>query len=465
MKPAGHHADALVTAFCPVIAVAMSSRKVLVVDRVGALCCKLRALELQDWDFLEVSSLDAARRALASSGASLGLVVFDSASSWAEREMETLISRHDIEWIAVLGEGLLRTGAFPAGILRQFHDFHSMPIDRERLQFSLGHAYGKVQFCTRENEAPHVSGRYGMTGSSPKMLQLYRQLDKVVTVDAPVLIGGESGSGKELVAHAIHQNSARARSPFIAMNCGAIAPTLIHSELFGYERGAFTGANQRKVGNIEAANGGVLFLDEIGDLPLDLQASFLRFLQEKVITRVGATERVKVDVRVIAATHVDLARAVLEGRFRQDLYYRLNVLHLHVPPLRERKEDIPRLADAIFADNRHQKSSQVKGFSSEAIRAMVDHPWPGNVRELINRVQQAMIMSEHKLITAADLGLSVADAETAAPTLEELRSSIEREVIETSLRRHRNNVSETARQLGISRVTLYRMIDRLKIIL
>ena len=159
MKPAGHHADALVTAFCPVIAVAMSSRKVLVVDRVGALCCKLRALELQDWDFLEVSSLDAARRALASSGASLGLVVFDSASSWAEREMETLISRHDIEWIAVLGEGLLRTGAFPAGLLRQFHDFHSMPIDRERLQFSLGHAYGKVQFCTRENEAPHVSGR------------------------------------------------------------------------------------------------------------------------------------------------------------------------------------------------------------------------------------------------------------------------------------------------------------------
>ena len=297
------------------------------------------------------------------------------------------------------------------------------------------------------------------------MLQLYRQLEKVVTVDAPVLIGGESGSGKELVAHAIHQHSARGRGPFIAMNCGAIASSLIHSELFGYERGAFTGANQRKVGTIEAASGGVLFLDEIGDLPLDLQASFLRFLQEKVITRVGSTERVKVDVRVIAATYVDLARAVLEGKFRQDLYYRLNVLHLHVPPLRERKEDIPRLADAIFADNRHQKSSQVKGFSSEAIRAMVDHPWPGNVRELINRVQQAMIMSEHKLITAADLGLSVADAATAAPTLEELRSSIEREVIETSLRRHRNNVSETARQLGISRVTLYRMIDRLKIIL
>ncbi|WP_385961967.1 sigma-54 dependent transcriptional regulator [Thauera sinica] len=434
-------------------------------DRGGALCAELHALELQDWDFQVVPSLDAARRTLAAGSASVGLVVFDSVSSWLEREIEALIAHHDIEWIALLGQGLLRSGAVPASTLRLFHDFHSMPLDRERLQFSLGHAYGKVQFCSRESEPPQVGGRYGMTGTSPKMLQLYRQLDKVVAVDAPVLIGGESGSGKELVAHAIHQHSARAHGPFIAMNCGAIAPSLIHSELFGYERGAFTGATQRKVGNIEAASGGVLFLDEIGDLPLDLQASLLRFLQEKMITRVGSTERVKVNVRVIAATHVDLARAVADGRFRQDLYYRLNVLHLHVPPLRERREDIPRLAEAVFADNRHQKSSQVKGFSSEAVRTMVDYPWPGNVRELVNRVQQAMIMSEHKFITAADLGLPSAEGEVVAPTLEELRASVEREVIETSLRKYRNNVSETARQLGISRVTLYRMIDRLKIIL
>ena len=443
----------------------MSNRKALVVDRGGAICSELRALELQDWDFQIVPSLEVAQRVLAGGPVPVGLLVFDSASCWQEREIEALISRHDVEWIALLGAGMLRSGLIPAAILRLFHDFHSMPLERERLQFALGHAYGKAQLCTRESESRHAGGRYGMTGASPKMVQLYRQLDKVVTVDAPVLIGGESGTGKELVARAIHQHSARTHGPFIAVNCGAIAPTLIHSELFGYERGAFTGATQRKVGSIEAASGGVLFLDEIGDLPLDLQASFLRFLQEKMITRVGATERIKVNVRIVAATHVDLARAVAEGRFRQDLYYRLNVLHLKVPALRERREDIPLLAQAIFADNQHQKSPQVKGFSSGAARAMVEYNWPGNVRELMNRVQQAMIMSENKLIDVADLGLPQAEGAAMPLTLDELRSSVEREVIETSLRKYRNNVSETARQLGISRVTLYRMIERLKIII
>jgi DNA-binding NtrC family response regulator len=443
----------------------MSSRKGLVIDRGGSICSELRALELQDWDFQIVPSLDTARRVLANGSAPVGLVVFDSAASWPEREIEALVSHHDIEWIALLGQGLLRSGLIPAAMLRHFHDFHSMPLERERLQYALGHAYGKAQFCRRDSEPCHVGGRYGMTGGSPKMLQIYRQLDKVVTVDAPVLIGGESGTGKELVARAIHQHSARADGPFIAVNCGAIAPSLIHSELFGYERGAFTGATQRKIGSIEAATGGVLFLDEIGDLPLDMQASFLRFLQEKMVTRVGSTERVKVNVRVVAATHVDLARAVTEGRFRQDLYYRLNVLHLTLPPLRERREDIPLLAEVIFADNQHQKSPQVKGFSSDAVRAMVDYSWPGNVRELMNRIQQAMIMSEKKLIDPSDLGLLAPEGQPIVCTLDQLRSSVEREVVETSLKKNRNNVSETARQLGISRVTLYRLIDRLKIIL
>lgn len=248
------------------------------------------------------------------------------------------------------------------------------------------------------------------------------------------------------------------------MNCGAIAPSLIQSELFGYERGAFTGAAERKIGCIEAANGGVLFLDEIGDLPLEMQVNLLRFLQEKTITRVGSTERVKVNVRVIAATHVNLQRAVLEGRFRQDLYYRLNVLNLTLPALRERREDIPLLARTLFDEYRPYASAQVRGFSSAAMRAMMEYEWPGNVRELINRVQRAMIMSEDRLLTVADLGLPPA-TDPVTPTLEEIRTSVEREVIETSLKKHGNNVSETARRLGVSRVTLYRMIDRLKIVL
>ncbi len=442
----------------------ISKRKGLVLDRSGLISAELEALALPGWEFQVVSTIDAARKALASEPPLIGLVAFDRSLEWPQAELENLLARHDIEWIALLDEGLLRSEKITPVLLRNFNDFHSLPLQAELLLMTLGHAHGKAVFCRESEDKAGESGRFGMTGTSTKMLQLYRQIEKIVSVEAPVLIGGESGTGKELVSRAIHQHSARRKGPFIAMNCGAIPPSLIHSELFGYERGAFTGAVQRKIGSIEAADHGVLFLDEIGDLPLDLQASLLRFLQEKTVTRVGSTERVRVDVRVIAATHVDLERAVAEGRFREDLFYRLNVVHLKVPPLRERGEDIPLLARKIFDDNREQKSSQVRGFSAEALRSMVEYEWPGNVRELINRVQHAMIMSENRLISAADLGLAGVTPD-ATPTLDEVRTTVEREVIESSLRKYQNNVSETARQLGVSRVTLYRLIDRLKIIL
>lgn len=439
-------------------------RRGLVLDRSGAVFSQLEALELPGWTFQCVSTVDAARKALNASPALLGLVAFDGDRPWPQGELEALLARGDLEWVALLEKGLLRGEKISPAVLRSFYDFHSLPLDGERLAITLGHAHGKATFCRGRAERLKDDGRFGMTGASPRMCQLYRQIEKVVTADAPVLIGGESGTGKELVSRAIHQHSARAGGPFVAMNCGAIPPSLIHSELFGYERGAFTGATQRKVGNIEAANNGVLFLDEIGDLPLDMQANLLRFLQEKTITRVGSTERIKVNVRVIAATHVDLERAVAEGQFREDLYYRLNVLHLKVPPLRERREDIPLLAQKVFAENCEQRSPQVRGFGSEALRAMMDYDWPGNVRELVNRIQHAMIMSENRLISVLDLGLPDTLA-TVTPTLDEVRTSVEREVIEASLKKYSNNVSETARQLGVSRVTLYRMIDRLKIIL
>ncbi len=442
----------------------ISKRKGLVLDRSGLISAELEALALPGWEFQVVSTIDAARKALASEPPLIGLVAFDRSLEWPQAELENLLARHDIEWIALLDEGLLRSEKITPVLLRNFNDFHSLPLQAELLLMTLGHAHGKAVFCRESEDKAGESGRFGMTGTSTKMLQLYRQIEKIVSVEAPVLIGGESGTGKELVSRAIHQHSARRKGPFIAMNCGAIPPSLIHSELFGYERGAFTGAVQRKIGSIEAADHGVLFLDEIGDLPLDLQASLLRFLQEKTVTRVGSTERVRVDVRVIAATHVDLERAVAEGRFREDLFYRLNVVHLKVPPLRERGEDIPLLARKIFDDNREQKSSQVRGFSAEALRSMVEYEWPGNVRELINRVQHAMIMSENRLISAVDLGLAGVTPD-ATPTLDEVRTTVEREVIESSLRKYQNNVSETARQLGVSRVTLYRLIDRLKIIL
>src|SRR5574338_680928 len=416
------------------------------------------------WELLVVATIDAARKALAGDGPLIGIVAFDHFGVWPKGELEALISRHDCEWIALLEDVSQAGEKLPPALLRSFNDFHTLPLRADRLLVTLGHAYGKALICHSHEGRPSESGRFGMTGASARMLRLYRQIEKVVKVDAAVLISGESGTGKELVSRAIHQYSARSQGPFIAMNCAAIAPNLIHSALFGYERGAFTGADQRKIGSVEAANKGSLFLDEIGDLPLDLQASLLRFLQEKMITRLGSTERIDVDVRVIAATHVDLQRAVAEGRFREDLFYRLNVLELHVPALRERKEDIPLLAQQVFADNREQRSPQVRGFSAEALRAMVEYDWPGNVRELINRVKRAMIMTEHRLIGVVDLGLPT-ESGGAAPTLNEVRTSIEREVIESSLRKFQNNISQTARELGISRVTLYRMINRLKIVL
>ena len=442
----------------------MPERRGLVLDQGGRIGAELLALDLPGWTFEIVSTLDAACRAMAGALPRIGLIAFDSDAPWPVSECEGLLARHDLEWIALLGKGFEHARALPPAVLRSFHDFHSLPFDRDRLQIILGHAWGKASLSHHPAEAVGEVGSYGMTGHSPPMQELYRRIGKVVAVDAPVLISGESGSGKELVARAIHQCSARAGAPFIAMNCGAIAPSLIHSELFGHERGAFTGAVQRKIGSIEAANNGVLFLDEIGDLPLELQANLLRFLQEKMISRVGSTERLRVNVRVIAATHVDLRQAVAGGHFREDLYYRLNVVQLRVPPLRERREDIPLLAEEIFKQFKGHKSPQLRGFSSEALSALMAHDWPGNVRELINRVQHAMVMSEGRLLSAADLGLPL-PSEDAAPTLDELRTSLERELIESSLKKYRNNVSATARQLGVSRVTLYRMIDRLKIVL
>ncbi|WP_041656598.1 sigma-54 dependent transcriptional regulator [Azoarcus sp. KH32C] len=445
----------------------MVKRKGLVLDQIGTVAAALNTLRLADWEFEVVSSIESARKALNRGAPLVGLVAFDSGQAWRAHEIMPLVASDEAEWIAILGKNSPPHQMQGLAGLRSFHDFHTLPLDRERLTVTLGHAYGKAMIQSAEENGSAsndgAEGRYGMIGRHPKMLQLYRKIEKIVTVDAPVLIGGESGTGKELVASAIHRHSGRAKFPFITMNCGAIPSNLIQSELFGHERGAFTGAHQRKVGSIEAANNGVLFLDEIGDLPLDLQANLLRFVQEKTIVRVGSTERVRVNVRVVAATHVDLARAVEQGQFREDLFYRLNVLHLEVPPLRERGGDILLLANSIFSLNSYQKGSQVRGFSAEAIRAMGEYPWPGNVRELINRVQYAMIMTENRLISAADIGIPVPEALQVNPTLDEVRASVEKEIIVSCMHKYQNNVSEVARQLGISRVTLYRMIDRLNI--
>jgi transcriptional regulator with PAS, ATPase and Fis domain len=282
----------------------------------------------------------------------------------------------------------------------------------------------------------------------------------VAGVDAPVLITGESGTGKELAALALHERSSRKDKPFVAVNCGALPNGLIQSELFGHEKGAFTGASQRKIGRIEAAAGGTIFLDEIGDLPLELQVNLLRFLQEKTIERVGGTTSIPVDVRVLAATHVDLEAAVAEGKFREDLYYRLNVLKINTPPLRDRQGDIEVLAKYFFEIFSHEKRRNVKGFSPAALQLMNRYNWPGNVRELISRVRRAMVMCERRLITPKDLDLDKRESQRLVTTLEAARSNAELEAIRNALQKNNSNLTDSARELGVSRVTLYRLIQK-----
>jgi DNA-binding NtrC family response regulator len=253
--------------------------------------------------------------------------------------------------------------------------------------------------------------------------------------------------------------SGRAAGPFVPVNCGALPEGLIQSELFGHEKGAFSGADRSHTGRIESAQDGTLFLDEIGDLPLNLQTNLLRFLQEKSIERVGGSGQIFLDVRIVAATNVNLEEAVKQGRFREDLYYRLNVLNIDTPPLRKRGNDMRLLAESFFEQFSKEANSNLKGLSKQAIDAIEAHYWPGNIREMINRIQRAVVMCEGKLITIRDLGLDEAIPSDLC-SLGEARGVAERKIIETTLFHMRNNVSKTARQLDISRVTLYRLMEQ-----
>lgn len=366
-----------------------------------------------------------------------------------------------MRWVALLGESEPSASEISSFIASHFYDYHTMPVDLDRLAFTVGHAYGMAKMAEAQPASVFSeSAQLGMVGRSAVMQTLFDTIRKFGQINLSVMIRGESGTGKELAAQAIHALSSRAKGPFVAVNCGALPKDLIQTELFGHEKGSFTGASSRRVGRIEAAQGGTLFLDEIGDLPLELQANFLRFLQERTIDRVGGQTSLPVDVRVVAATHVNLERAVEEGRFREDLYYRLNVLHVDMPPLRQRTDDIELLANHFLRQCAQTIRPNIKGFSQQATDAMNLHSWPGNVRELVNRTQRAVVMCEGNMVRPRDLGLDRDVPNGASVTLAVAREAAEKEVIETTLRAVRNNVSKAARRLDISRVTLYRLMEQ-----
>ncbi len=337
--------------------------------------------------------------------------------------VKDLISRSGTEWIAVLSPDTLPLNGVGDFVCEWFFDFHTLPFDMARVQVTLGRAFGMARLRGRGTVPGDAEGEHELLGESLAVRDLRRLLAKLAPTDSPVLIRGESGTGKELVARTLHRQSRRVDKPFVAINCGAIPEHLIQSELFGHEKGAFTGAHQRKVGRIEAADGGTLFLDEIGDLPLELQANLLRFLQEQQIERVGGNRPVEVDVRVLAATHVDLEAAIDAGTFREDLYYRLNVLQVGTAPLRERSEDLPLLANHFSRLYSLETGRRPRRFSEDALAAMAMHAWPGNVRELANRVRRGLVLAEGRQIEAQDLGLECASGSAACSTTAARRCS------------------------------------------
>jgi transcriptional regulator with GAF, ATPase, and Fis domain len=299
-----------------------------------------------------------------------------------------------------------------------------------------------------------------IVGDSAPMRALLARVEQVAPTDATVLITGETGTGKELIARALHQRSGRAAGPLVKVNCAAVPETLLASELFGHERGAFTGAIERRRGRFEQAHGGTIFLDEIGELPETMQVLLLRVLQEREFERLGGTQSIKVDVRVVTATNRDLAADVESGRFRRDLYYRLNVFPLHVAPLRERPDDIAPLVATFAAKYGTRVGRPVTRVDVRSLRALAAYPWPGNVRELENKVKSALIMSDGPLITAADLGLDEGAQGGTLFNLREVRARAERQVITQVLAIADNNVSRAAELLGMTRPTLYDLMDR-----
>jgi two-component system, NtrC family, response regulator len=342
------------------------------------------------------------------------------------------------------------------------YDFYAKPIDAGTLTLVVERAQRLYELESENRRLQRLrvdTPLRGVIATSPQMLQACKAVDKIAGADVTVLILGESGTGKELFARALHEKSSRASGRLVAINCAAIPETLLESELFGYEKGAFTGAVKQTLGKIEHANGGTLFLDEIGDLPQALQAKLLRFLQERVIERVGGRQEIPVDLRVVCATHRDLRSQIANGVFREDLYYRISEVTIRLPPLREREGDALVLARTFLDQYNDEFKRSIRGFTQEALSAIESYDWPGNVREIESRIKRAVIMAEGRQLSVEDLELPT-QADRFALSLQDVRDQAELCALRQALAKVDGNMTQAAQLLGITRPTLYRLLEK-----
>lgn len=393
----------------------------------------------------------------------LGLPPYPDSADEGLRLLEEMMDRKPGLKVIVITGNTDKLNAVKAVSLGAY-DFHTKPVDLEELRIVIKRAFHLARLEHQVSALQCMVGDelqfHGMVATSVPMMELFERARKVARTDYPVLIQGESGTGKERLARAIHAMSDRSEMPLVIIDCGSIPENLIESELFGHEKGSFTGAHARQTGKIERAKGGTVVLDEVGELPLQLQVKLLRFIQEGTIERIGGREALPIDARVIAVTNVDLKKAVEEKLFREDLYYRLNVVPLLVPSLRERPNDIPVLARYFLDTYAREIGPKFKGFSPAAVEAMVRHPWQGNVREMQNRIRRAVVMAEGDFIQPADLDLDGPGEDDGVRTLRDIRDEAEITAIRHALARNGGNISRAAHDLDVSRPTLHDLIKK-----
>jgi len=374
---------------------------------------------------------------------------------------ETLKLAPHTKVIVVTGNGDQQNAL--TAVARGAFDFYEKPVDTDTLKLIVDRAFNLSELeCENRRLQSQVgeSPLDGIVAASEGMLAVCRMIEKVAPTNATTLLLGESGTGKELLARALHRLSPRANDSFVAINCAAIPENLLESELFGHEKGAFTGAHKQTIGKVELANGGTLFLDEIGDMPMALQSKMLRFLQERVIERVGGREEISVDVRVVCATNQSPLDLIKEGLFREDLYYRVSEITINIPPYREREEGRLILARNLLQRYAKKERRAINGLADDAVQAIEAYAWPGNVRELENKIKGAVIMADGEMVTAADLGLEVGDETGLSLNLREVRAQAESKAIRVALTKSYGNISKAADLLGVTRPTLYDLLNK-----